>query len=397
MGRFADYRTAILGFLVAAAYWPGMLSAAFVPRWGAIAVGVPLLTRMDPRDTPLSVRWTLLWVFVMALIATAFTSPDPMTGYLEGMFFVLLCLSLFAGSNLDTMDHLMTGLGAGLALSSGLAVLQFTGLWSPVPQSSAPAGLFFNSEVLAEFAALVFIWAILRPRWGMAGIALIPVILSHSRVSMVMIGVGLFYALRPKTRVAAAVILLILVVLALSLIGMSGYKLETAGHRMTLWLATIGSWNLAGQGLGWAHASFPMEGTSHSDVLQIVAELGVAALPLVLIPVMVFYRQRGTHAERATFAAAIVGCCISFPLHFPASAFLVAVLAGYLLSNRHWVCDTEYRGRPENGAALEFWNAARLSHPRRRGFGGFTFPLRSFPARATQRNSCADIIHPGAV
>lgn len=396
MEQVAAHRTAILGFLVAAAYWPGMLSAAFVPRWGAIAVGVPLLLLIDPRATPIIVRAVLGWVMAAALFATIWTSPDPLTGYLEWFFCAVLVLALFAGANLDSLDDLMTGLGTGLALSSAMAVLQWTDWWSPLLQTSGPSGLFFNSEVLAEFAALVFVWAALRPRWWIAAVALVPLLLCQSRVALAMIAVGLFCALRPRSRWATAGIALAMIAAGLLLIAVSGYKLETASHRLNLWGATVLSWSLFGKGLGWGQASFPFEGTAHSDALQAVAEVGVAAFALLMIPIMTFWRRRGHRADRAAFAAACCCCVISFPLHFPASGFLVAVLAGYLLSDRPWLRHPEYQRRPENGVAAEFRNAAGAGYFSGRRLRCRTLPVRPIREDAAARDTRAHGVHTGA-
>jgi hypothetical protein len=86
-----------------------------------------------------------------------------------------------------------------------------------------------------------------------------------------------------------------------------------------------------GHGLGWASLAFPEEEFSHSDALQAIAELGIGGLALVLIPIAAFRGKRAGHAEHAIFSAILVEVFVSFPLHFPASGFLAAVVAGFMV------------------------------------------------------------------
>ena len=71
MRWIAAHKMAVLGFAVSAAYWPGMLSAAFTPRWAVIAAGVFFVSSLDPRNIPESLRWTLL--FLLAMGGAGFT------------------------------------------------------------------------------------------------------------------------------------------------------------------------------------------------------------------------------------------------------------------------------------------------------------------------------------
>lgn len=365
MLRVADYKTAASGFMVAVAYWPGMLSPAYVPRWAALAIALPLLMNLDPRSVPSAVRGSLLFVLAMALIATAFTSPDSAGGYLELFYGALLCLALCAGANLIRIDDLMLGAGAGLALSSVLAVTQYTGLWSPIPQTSIPAGLFHNSEVLGEFAALILTWAIVRRNWVLVVVGAIPVALCGSRVAVLMVAVGLLYAFWPRAwwlRFGVTMAVIAAAVASLILL-----KSGSADHRLTLWVATVFSWKLFGNGLGWFQANYPQEGFAHSDALQAVGEIGIGALALLTIPVVVFWRKRGTDAERATFLAGCIACVVSFPLHFPASAFVLAMLAGFLVSDWGHVRVPQHQRGPQDGSGRRGTDATGHRH-----FGGLS-------------------------
>src|ERR1019366_9277498 len=173
----ADHSMGILGFVVTSAFVPTMLSPTYLTSWAAMA--------------------------------TTWASPDPMGGYLELMFVVMLCVTLIAGANLKTLDDVMHGVGAGLVLSSFIALFQIS---TPSDMGrdgmfgAAPTGLFGNSEVFAEFSALVFVWAIARPRPLIAAACLIPLMMCNSRIALFVAAVGALYAYRPASNIKTAAI-----------------------------------------------------------------------------------------------------------------------------------------------------------------------------------------------
>ena len=314
------------GFAVSAAYWPGILSAAYTPRWAVIAVGLPFVPGFRLGGPML---WLLGWLVVLGAMSLRL-SPDQLTGFFELICIVLLCGTFIFGAALPSLDDLMIGLGVGLAISSCLTVMQALG-WDGLPQSAAPAGLFYNREVLAEFAALVMVWAMLRPRWVIAFAAFVPVVLCYSRIAILTVLLGLLYAWCGRSKLRWTVSGCGLLILAAgSLFAMGFGKAASADHRLILWGATILAFEPFGHGLGWFQAAHPVEEFAHSDVLQAIVELGYGAVALVIIPIAAFWRKRGSVAERALFAAACFQMVVSFPLHMPAQGFLVAAVAGYL-------------------------------------------------------------------
>lgn len=319
-----DHRFALLGFAVAVAYWPGLLQGSFAPRWAVIAVGVPLCSKLDPRALTESMRWVLVFLGVLGAISLL-GSPYPQAGALDLTYIVLLTLTAVAAAAFVSLDEIMTGIGYGLAFSSVLALAQYLG-WHPLPEVSSPSGLFYSSEVLGEFSALVFVWALARPRWAIAAAAVVPIVLTGTRVGAFAAAVGLLFAFRPNWKLLVP---LLIAVLAAALYAVGFMKFGSSMHRLTLWGATLMAFTPAGNGLGWGTAAFPFEEFVHSDALQAMTELGALGLAFVLVPIIALRNQRGNHAERGLLVAACVEVCISFPLHFPASGFLAAVAAGY--------------------------------------------------------------------
>lgn len=66
----------VLGFLVAVAYWPGLISAAVVPRWAILAVALPLLSWLDPRQIRLGIAGALVVLLLAIAISLQPLSQD---------------------------------------------------------------------------------------------------------------------------------------------------------------------------------------------------------------------------------------------------------------------------------------------------------------------------------
>ncbi len=334
---------------------PTLLSAAFVPRLAVIAVGVPVVCDMSVWSVDATVRVALLGLLLVS-VASLGLSPDPLAGFRDVIFLMFLCGAFIMGSSLDRIDGVMLGLGLGLGVSSLMCVPQWFGV-SLVPQAAVPAGLFYNSEVLGEFSALILIWSLLRPVPLIAALALVPVLLCGSRVALVSLAVALFYAWRPGWRVLVGVTVACTAAAIVALVGTGDVKFHSAGLRGVIWGATAMAITPWGNGLGWFQAAHPSEQYAHSDVLQAMAELGVGSVFLFALAVIALMRQRGNHAERATFVGVCVQAAISFPLHLPASGFLAAVLAGYLACGGDRLCARERIGGTDDGAGVR-WNPA---------------------------------------
>src|ERR1019366_1865908 len=135
-------------------------------------------------------------------------------------------------------------------------------------------------------------------------------------------------------------------------------KLGSAGQRVILWGATILAWTQFGHGLGWFQTVHQSEQFAHSDAIQAIAEIGVGAFAVLMIPFIALQRNRGTNAERAAFIAVCFEVFVSFPLHFPATGFAAAMLAGFLVSNRRLVSLGKPVGRVRDGLGIQRADAA---------------------------------------
>ena len=330
----------VLAFLVAAAYVPGIFSAASMPRWWVIAIGLPLVSKLDPWSLTPAVRWIwlsgLVWAFAMLFI-----SRHPLEGSLDFFFLLLMFGVAVAASERDDLGPVMTGFVIGLGLSSILVVVQFFG-WSPVPQTASPAGLFFNREILAEVAAPLLVWSVLNRKLGQALICTIPVALCDSRIAVLVTVLCIGYAWLPKNwwaRFSVAGLTALASGAGLFMLGAG--KIGSAGLRMVLWGTAVLSITPMGHGLGyWRDAHpFPIEEFVHSDALQLLVELGCLGAVFFVIPAIVLWRGQHNIAERAAFIAICLEAVVSFPLHGAAGAFIFAALAGFMARDRAPVHD----------------------------------------------------------
>lgn len=352
-----EKRAAIWAFVVAAIYVPGLLSPAFTPRWAAIAIGAPLVSRLDPRRLDPVIAVLGLCAFVAAALSLRM-SPDPLAGSLELIYLAILGVVCIAASNLDSLDDIMTGLALGIGLSAAVCVIQSAG-WSPLRQTGAsPSGLFVNSETLAEFAAPVFLWLVLRQKLALAAVVAVAVILCQSRVATMAVVLGLAYAWRPKSRVLLGLIAAAIVACAVAMLlawGVGPARFMTAMQRVSLWGFTLDNLSFAGHGLGWFVSVDPTDEYAHSDVLQAMAELGIGAAFFVALPVLIFL-NRGSYVERAALIAIGFEALVSFPLHMPASGFVAACLAGFMARRCAPVRMVERVSRDANGRYGFVWS-----------------------------------------
>lgn len=301
-----------------------------------MAIGLPLISRLDPRAIATPISLCILGGVSWSAASLALL-PTPQNGLLDLLFLVLLCGAALAAAELDDIGPTLAAFGWGIALSAALTVPQAFG-WSPVYQTVAPAGLFLNSEVLAEVAAPLLVWSLWTRRWPLAAVIGVPISLCHSRIAVLVVAVGLLYGWRPTRRWMKPALVVAVAAAAVAGIACLGIAKESSAlTRVTLWLAAVQSITPLGRGLSWwalAHPG-PYEEFAHSDALQMIVELGAGSLFFLAIPFMVLRRRDvGSTGERAAFVSLCVEAVVSFPLHLPAQGFLLSVLAGFLARAR---------------------------------------------------------------
>lgn len=316
----------LVGFGVSAAFWPGLLSAAVAPRWALLAALTPLVSRLDPRRLDPLVGGLFLTYLGWAALSLLW-APDRLTGAHELFQLIILGVVVLAVANTDRLAPVLLAATLGLAVSSALAIGQFFFGWSFVAQATAPpAGLFYNRDMLAEFAAPLLVWAIASKRLWLAVIPLIPLVLCQSRVALVAAAVGLLAAgSRWGFLILAGIACAAMA--ALGTLPFNPAKIVSASERWDVWSAALSDPSIFGHGLGSFTAAFPKMETAHSDVLQAFYELGAGAGIMAALGLVVLWRIEDA-AERAILFALAVEVLVAHPFHLPATGFLAAALVG---------------------------------------------------------------------
>ena len=248
----------------------------------------------------------------------------------------ILVLTMIAAANLDDIDPVIAGLGWAVAVSSVIALGQYFEI-NPfdIPHFGA-TGLFYNQEVLPELAAPLLVWSALRKRTILATFMFVPILLCQSRIAYAALIIGALYAWRIRWQYKASVCAIAVAVLYSVSMEMDAGKLTSLFARLVSWGVAYEALTPLGRGLGFWFASHPapFEEYAHSDVLQLLVEIGFGAWFFFVAGVMIVWAGRGNTAERATFAVLCFESAVSFPLQLPATGFLAAVLAGYLARGR---------------------------------------------------------------
>lgn len=330
----------VLVFAVSVAFWPGLLSAATAPRWCLLAVSLPLVAWLDPRN--LDPR-----ILGLALVGLAYAglsllwAPDRLTGA-DNLFHLLILAGAFlAGAALTDVAPVMLALAAGLCVSAGIAVFQIAG-HSPVEQAASPAGLFYNRDILGETIAPVLVWLVCTKRFAFAVPLALALALSQSRVGMIAVLVALFLAYPRRTwPLAVAALMYANLAYAFSWAPFGAGKIESIGLRLGVWNDAISGLSWLGKGIGSFTAIYPRWDYAHSDVLQLAFETGAIGVATGGV-LCVFLWCRSQGAERTLLVALAIEAALSFPLHAPVTAFVASLLAGHLCRARPRLCRVGY-------------------------------------------------------
>jgi hypothetical protein len=291
----------------------------------------------------------------MAALSLLIT-PHLYGGTLQFIFMVLLCGMAVGAAALRDVGPVIAALSWGVSISVAASVLQYFG-WQVVPHAGL-AGFYLNSEVLAELAAPLFIWAFWSQRLALAGIMGTAVLLCNSRIAIFVIGCGLLFGWRAPRAVKLTCIAALMSAGMTAVLFIGPEKYLTGMTRVMYWGAAVFSIVPGGRGLAWWAAAHPfaMEEFVHSDVLQAMLELGLGSVFFLAIPVMVLRRSGGL-AERAAYIAICAEAVFSFPMHLPATGFLAAVLTGYLARRSAGVRNAGFEGGMEDHGPVR-WSEA---------------------------------------
>lgn len=303
-----------LAFLVSALYVPGIVGAGYAGRWAVAALA-------------------LYFMAVPALLFAAYALAVLDFDAAMKWCVVAGCFSLGARLDDETAGCVVVAFAAGIAISGLAAGLQqYAGLrW--FDQTNPPGGLFVNKNFMGEAAAM---GVVLGMRYSLGAVVLcIPALaLSGCRSAWLaaLVGYGIYAGWRWKW-------------LGVLMLGVAAAFLvdhSSVSQRFELW-RDAAPVILSHLPFG---AGSPLE-PLHNEFIQALAELGVGAIA----PLGVLYLT--ATADLAFGAAVAVICTFGFPLHLPATAWLIAAMCGHLVG--HLPHDERVRfrsARPEADAGV---------------------------------------------
>jgi hypothetical protein len=310
----------ILGFIVAVCYVPGY-TGAFVPtQWVVLSAVLPFFLRERGQVGP--IHWLGLATFAYAILSFAWSASPPDAGF--GLWVMAIWfLSFHLGTTEVDLGDLFSGLAAGLAVSSLVAVFQYLG-YHPILEAyySTPPGLLFNPTVLGASCALVALALIEYRRWPYIPGVLLGLLLSQSRGAWLIFTLGLAFrwVYWPVLCLAAAAVALLA----------THHPISSDIERLTIWGEALRNLVPWGNGIG-SFTSFYYLALPHlihpefvhNDPLQLLFELGPAATTILLAFGIAMYQLRSP-----TLFAFILLATFYFPLWCPITAFIGCTLAG---------------------------------------------------------------------
>jgi hypothetical protein len=367
----------LTAILVALGYFPGSNAL----RWAVLSVMVPLTLVRLPRAQYFSQKAGPTWWLLSALLGYALLSTLwslSWTEALNGWWQLCVfggCILLGSLAPATALALTYRVLAVALLPSVALAILQATsgpvlGIDFAPPY---PAGLFLNSQLFGEIAALGFLIA---PLGGITQLGLLlGVILSASRTAMIAVAVtgGILYARALRRGSAGPVRLAALVGLLGIAVGLflaltksmdaanglqtvhEGMLARVSSGRWSLWLDTLRGTTVFGHGIGSYFVEMPRHVRdfpiatyrpeyAENEFLHFAFELGI---PGVLLLAGIFVRSFFCAEDltlRLIVLALFLEACLGFALHIPATVFLGGLVLGHCLR------DAEHAGADPRAA-----------------------------------------------
>ena len=336
----------ILTFLTAIAIWPGVPTFAWGPRWFLAAAGsAAYLFVVRIRPTP--AHWWGL-AFLLAAAASYFWIDVKLEWYEGFIWYLGLAAAFLVGAEVKDLRPVWWGLGAGLSINGLIALAQFFG-YDYVPYINVPAGLFGNRVFMGEAAALALVGSVACRFWYFVPGSILALGLSQSRGALLgVLGCGMIW-LWKHWKGGVMVLLIALPFFALASTGIvlpGTNKGASTMERVYLWSDSIDGLKPFGNGVGsfytaavkYGHRTQTTglrEAHAHNDVLEAFFELGILAIPLMVIFWMALFGPLTT--ERYVLWCFVLVGLTGFPLHAPLTGFVGSLVAGYLVRGRYSV------------------------------------------------------------
>jgi len=337
----------IFGFLLTIAFVPIFPGAGTTPRWLILSLLLPLLAL--GRDVRPTLGHALLGLFIGYAGLSLLWAPDRVEGLNDLWKLCILGAAFVVGAQQKTLKPVFAGAAIAMGINSLLVIAQAFWSVSWVPQTVAPAGLFVNKNVGAEAAMLILIGAVgYRVRWAL--LATLPtILLSNAKGALIAAIVVAVWALRGWQRWVAFYVLATIAAAVFFLAGMQGVWVSSLRPRIDLWLDMLGHLSFLGSGAGSFYTARTYLLTNvgakeffdfaHNDVLQLVFEFGIGAVPLIILAALAFRGTQCRVAQAVLLAFAVEGC-FGFPFHVPVTSALALLCAGHVYGRSNHLRNT---------------------------------------------------------
>lgn len=333
----------IYGFLIMIAFVPDIVGAVVPTNWSVMWLATPiLLLKCQPEMT--SIHWLgLAFLFYASL--SLLWSPHGSYALLQ----LLALASVFVwASTIKDLRSLVIGLSIGLGVSAVIAILQYFDINLGIFKLTAkPSGLFVNSNIFAETSGMLLTLIMIYKLWWFIPVTM-PGLLVSSRAVILGLGVTFLVWAWSKSKILA--------ISCAVFAGLTVAHVDRFGSillRFDVWKDTISGFTISGHGIGSFEYLFLLYShiddnsirffNPHNDILQLIFELGAGAIPLFMA-VAILLKVNDAHKYPLTFFI-IIGL-FGFPLSKPVTAFMAAIVAGYLASRRMAHSSIGYNSRP---------------------------------------------------
>lgn len=333
----------LLGIAIMIAYIPGVIGFVSITSWAVMWLFMPIFI--------LRCKIEITFIRILGIMFLSYSALSLLWsphGMLELMQLLALASVFVWGSTLKDLKSVTIGLSIGMAFSSALAIFQFFGFNDFVYSgTSRPSGLFFNSNIFAEISGMLLLMILINKLWWYIPVTL-PGLMFSSRAVILGLGFSLAVLVWTKSKVLSILTLIVSWIIAYLITFPSVVNVSPASigsnttvsifQRFYVWQDMISGFTIFGNGIGSFVYKFPeynkhIDGSTilveyaHNDLLQLIFELGIGAIPLLIIVALLLMVKND---YKSAFIFFIIIGIFGFPLHMPVTAFMLALVAAQL-------------------------------------------------------------------
>lgn len=320
----------LLGFLVAIAYIPGIIGASIPTSWFVLIITMPIL--MIFCEFKLNLVNLLGIIFIGFNVLSLLWAPSLNISFFFLLQLVTLSCVFCFGLNLLDIRPIFKGLALGLGVSSLVAIFQYYGFKPVFTIGNDIAGLFVNPNIYSEVSAVMLVGLIVLKLWYCIPVTLPGLILIHSRTALMGLAAGLFCYFYSKNKLLALASVLIVGMLGV-IFFINSFSIMSIQERFDIWQDTLRGVTFFGNGVGSYEILYPLNAIhvdtsvarpkfAHNDLLQVIFENGIFALPLIAIIVLIPFNP--------ILITLGIMSLLTYSLRVPMEIFIACIVAGYI-------------------------------------------------------------------